>query len=103
MRSSTGAACCAPSCVHALQRGEGEQHLLDAGLAPEGDDHLVVGGGGLAGNDDPFAELGVADVVAGGERLGATGRPQRFHTVVGDSGLEPLTSAMSTLRSNQLS
>ena len=52
---------------HFLQRGEAEEELLDAGFALEGYDYLVVGAGGFAGDDDAFAELGVADVVAGGE------------------------------------
>src|SRR3990172_4636055 len=65
----SGKTCPAASRLRALQRGEGEQQLLDAGLALEGDDHLVVGPGGLAGDDDPLAELRVADVVAGGEDL----------------------------------
>ena len=56
--------------VHTLQRGEGEEQLLDAGLALKGDDDLVVGAGGLAGDDDPLTELGVADVIAGSEGLG---------------------------------
>ncbi len=56
-----------------LQGREGEEQLLDAGFALEGDDDLIVGAGGLAGDDDAIAEFGVADVVAGGERLGGDG------------------------------
>ena len=55
--------------VHPLQGGEGEEELLDASLALEGNDNLVVEPGGLAGDDDALAELGVADVIAGGEGL----------------------------------
>src|SRR3990172_2417160 len=63
----SGKACPAASRLRPLQRGEGEQQLLDARLALEGDNDLVVGAGGLAGNDDPPSELRMAHVVAGGE------------------------------------
>jgi hypothetical protein len=59
--------------LHPFQGREGEEELLDAGLALEGDDDLIVGAGGLAGDDDAFTELGVADVVARSERLGGGG------------------------------
>src|SRR3990170_237773 len=66
----SGKTCPAASPLRPLQGGEGEQQLLDASLALEGDDHLVVGAGGLAGDDDPLTETGVAHVVAGGEDFG---------------------------------
>src|SRR3990170_6589290 len=69
----SGKTCPAASRLGPLQGGEGEEQLLDAGLALEGDDDLIVGAGALAGDDDPLAELRVADVVAGGEDvLGAS-------------------------------
>src|SRR3970282_1837084 len=68
-----------------LQRSKAKQQLLDAGLALEGDDDLVVGPGGLAGDDDPLAETGVADVVAGGEDFGR----RRRRGSVGRSMLRP--------------
>src|SRR3989337_2125356 len=93
----SGKTCPAASRLRPLQRGEGEQQLLDAGLALEGDDDLVVGPGGLAGDDDPLAETGVTDVVAGGEHLGRRSpfdrlRPfdkLRVSGVVGRSMLRP--------------
>src|SRR3972149_4491638 len=66
----SGKTCPAASRLRPLQRREGEEQLLDAGLALESDDDLVIGAGGLAGDDDPLAELRVADVVAGGEGFG---------------------------------
>src|SRR3972149_8342057 len=65
----SGKTCPAASRLGPLQGGEGEEQLLDAGLALKGDPHLVRGAGGLAGDDDPLAETGVTDVVAGGEDL----------------------------------
>src|SRR3990172_9217184 len=81
----SGKTCPAASRLRAFQRREGKQQFLDAGLALEGDHDLVVGPGGLAGDDDPLAELRVADVVAGGERLGGG----RGHDRVGRSMLRP--------------
>ncbi len=59
--------------LHLLQGRKGEEQLLDAGLALEGDDDLIVGAGGVTGDDDPLSELGVADVVSRSERLGGGG------------------------------
>src|SRR3972149_11259849 len=81
----SGKTCPAASRLGPLQGGEGEEQLLDAGLALEGDDHLVVGAGGLAGDDDPLPELRVADVVAGGEGI----RGDRRASGVGRSMLRP--------------
>src|SRR5437870_8908492 len=55
--------------LNAFERREGEEELLDAGLALEGDDDLVVGAGGLAGDDDAFSEFWMAHVISGGEGL----------------------------------
>src|SRR3990170_8609483 len=71
----SGKTCPAASRLGPLQGGEGEEQLLDAGLALEGDDDLVVGAGGIAGDNDALAELRVADVVAGGEGFGGSNRP----------------------------
>ena len=52
--------------LHAFQRSEAQQQLLDAGLALKSHNAKVVGGaGGLAGDDDAFAEFRMADAVAG--------------------------------------
>src|SRR3972149_2448351 len=66
----SGKTCPAASHLRPLQRGEGEEQLLDAGLALEGDDDLIAGAGGLAGDDDPLPETGVTHVVAGREDFG---------------------------------